>query len=237
VGKDKNWYDPAMRILIVEDDARIALPLKEELEHQQHFVQVAEDGELGFNLSAAENYDLILVDVMLPKLDGVRLCEKLRAHGCEASIIMITARDTTANKIIGLDAGADDYLVKPFEVEELLARIRAVMRRNKEPRDQVLMWGDLSLDTALCEARFNSQLIDLTPTEFKLLAHFLRNPQRTFSKDALITRLWLNEEPPTDDVIKTHIKGLRQGLSRAGAPREMIETVYGFGYRLKRHVQ
>ena len=226
-----------MKVLIVEDDDRIAAPIKEELEHQQYLVHTAFDGEAGLELATNDHYDLILLDIMLPKLDGVQICRALRERGCKSAILMITACDKTSNKIAGLDSGADDYLVKPFELDELLARIRAVMRRNIETRDPVLRWSDLVLDPITCEVRYREQPINLTPTEFRLLAHFLRNPNRTFNKDELVNRLWLPDEMPTDTVIKAHIKGLRNKLERAGAPRNMIETIYGFGYRLSQHVQ
>jgi len=222
-----------MKVLIVEDDERIAAPIKEELEHQQYLVHTAFDGESGLLLAKEDHYDLILLDVMLPKMDGFRLCQQLRQLGCKSAIVMLTARDQTSNKIMGLDCGADDYLVKPFELDELLARIRAVLRRNTESREPLLKWRDLVLDPLTTEVHNKDVLIKLTPTEFRLLAHFLRHPNRTFNKDELVNRLWLPDEVPAYDVVKAHIKGLRNKLEKAGAPRDMIETVYGFGYRLK----
>jgi DNA-binding response OmpR family regulator len=222
-----------MKILIVEDDERIAAPIKEELEHHQYLVHTAFDGETGLSLAKEAYYDLVLLDVMLPKLDGLRVCQQLRQQGCKSAIIILTARDQTSNKIMGLDCGADDYLVKPFELDELLARIRAVLRRNSDMREPQLKWRDLVLDPQTTEVRYKNALIKLTPTEFRLLFHFLRNPSRTFTKDELINRLWLPGDEPAYDVIKAHIKGLRNKLEQAGAQRDVIETVYGFGYRLK----
>jgi DNA-binding response OmpR family regulator len=236
-GENRSCIILIMKVLIVEDDERIAAPIKEELEHQQYLVDTAFDGENGLSLASQVHYDLILLDIMLPKLNGLDLCRRLRQDGCKSAIVMLTARDRTAEKIEGLDAGADDYLVKPFEIDELLARIRAVMRRNSESRDPVLRWSDLVLDPITCEVQFQRKPINLTPTEFRLLAHFLRNPNRTFNKDELVARLWLPNEMPTDTVVKAHIKGLRNKLERAGAPRNMIETIYGFGYRLSQNVQ
>ena len=225
-----------MKILIIEDDERIAEPIKEVLEHQQFLVSVAADGETGLNLALGEHYDLILLDIMLPKMDGVKVCQSLRMNGCKSAVIMLTALDQKKNKISGLDAGADDYLVKPFDIDELLARVRAVLRRNSETREPLLKWRGLVLDATACEVKHSDKLVELTPTEFRLLAHFLRHPHRTFSKDELVGRLWLPEEAPTDDVVKAHIKGLRKALQRAGVPDGMIETVYGFGYRLGANV-
>jgi DNA-binding response OmpR family regulator len=224
-----------MKVLIVEDDERIAEPLKEELEHQHNLVRLAFDGEVGLKLALEDNYDLILLDVMLPKLSGIEVCQQLRSAGCKSAVLMLTALDKTANKIIGLDAGADDYLVKPFEVDELLARIRAVMRRNLGAIDPLFEFGDVVLDPTACEVRSKGRLISLTPTEYRLLANFLKHPGKIFSKEDLIARLWLPDEHPTESVVKAHIKGLRNKLHAADAPRDMVETVYGFGYRLKRN--
>jgi len=224
-----------MKVLIIEDDDRISLPLKQDLENQHALVQLAYDGEVGLKLGLEINFDLILLDLMLPVIDGMTVCQKLRQAGCKAAIIMITARNKTANKIMGLNCGADDYLAKPFELEELTARIRAVMRRGSESRQPLLTLGDLSLDLNTCVTSYHNKPIELTPTEYRLLAHFLSNPLRTYSKDELVERLWNDDEVTSDNVIKTHIKGLRNKLVSVGAPRDIIETVYGMGYRLKTH--
>lgn len=224
-----------MKVLIIEDDDRIALPLKEDLEQQHYLVQLAFDGEIGLKLALEVQYDLILLDLMLPIIDGMTVCRRLRQAGCKSAIVMITARNKTSNKIMGLDCGADDYLAKPFELEELTARIRAVMRRGSESRHPLLTLGDLSLDLNTCVTSYRGQPFDLTPTEYRLLAHFLSNPLRTYSKDELVNRLWNDDEVTSDDVIKTHIKGLRNKLCAVGAPRDIVETVYGMGYRLKNH--
>ncbi len=229
-------YHYTMKILIVEDDERIALPLKEDLEHQHYVVQLACDGESGLNLGSEEEYDVILLDLMLPMMDGMTVCRKLRQSGCKAAIIIITARGKTANKISALDSGADDYLVKPFDVEELGARIRAVLRRGTEPLLPVLTFGKLSIDPSSCITTYKDLIVNLTPTEYRLLTQFLSNPHRAYSKEELINRLWSTEsELAGGAIIKTHIKGLRKKLNAVGAPRDVIETVYGIGYRLKAH--
>jgi two-component system, OmpR family, response regulator QseB len=221
-----------MKILIIEDDDRISLPIKQDFERQHNSVTLAFDGEEGLRLGLDDSYDLILLDLMLPKIDGMTVCQRLRRAGSKAAIVMITARNNTANKILGLDCGADDYLAKPFELEELAAHIRAVMRRGNESRQPVLTFGDLSVDLNTCVTSYRDIVIELTPTEFRLLAHFLSNPLRTFSKDELVERLWC-DDAASENVIKNHIKGLRGKLASAGAPRDIVETVYGIGYRLK----
>jgi DNA-binding response OmpR family regulator len=218
-----------MKLLIIEDDERIAIPLKEDLEHQKYVVELAVDGEMGLEMALSGQYELILLDLMLPHIDGMTVCRRLRQAGCNSAVIMITARDLASNMILGLDSGADDYLVKPFNVEELGARIRAVLRRGRDAVEPVLKAGELSLNPSSCITSY-----DLTPTEYRLLAHFMGNPHRAYSKQELITRLWSSDDEITNDsVIKTHIKGLRGKLTAVGAPKDIVETVYGIGYRLK----
>ncbi|MBU6454532.1 MAG: response regulator transcription factor [Cyanobacteria bacterium REEB67] len=220
------------KILLVEDDDRIAAPVREDLENQSYFVDRAADGETGLQLASQTAYDLILLDLMLPKIDGFSLCEKLRSTGYKGAILMLTGRNSKYDKIQGLDSGADDYLVKPFDIDELAARVRALLRRNSDDRKPLLSCGALIIDTAACSISYDGQPVALTPTEYRLLVLFLRHPGRTFSKDELLEKLWSIGENPVADVIKAHMKGLRGKLAAAGAPREIIETVYGMGYRL-----
>lgn len=230
----KIHYHQSMKLLIIEDDERIAIPLKEDLEHQKYVVELAADGEMGLEMALSGQYELILLDLMLPQIDGMTVCRRLRQAGCNSAVIMITARDRASNMILGLDSGADDYLVKPFNVEELGARIRAVLRRGRDAVAPVLKAGELSLDPSSCITSYKGNVIDLTPTEYRLLAHFMGNPHRAYSKQELITRLWSSDDEITNDsVIKTHIKGLRAKLTAVGAPKDIVETVYGIGYRLK----
>lgn len=221
-----------MKILIVEDDKRIALPLREELEHQNYDVELAFDGESGQRLAETGKPDVIILDLMLPKLNGLQLCHELRKSGYPGGILILTARSARRDKVAGLDTGADDYLTKPFDMEELLARIRALGRRTPKGKGSLIAHGDIRLDPQKCSASYRETPIALTPTEFRLLAHLMRNPNTTFSKQALVDRLWL-DDTPTEQAIKTYIKSLRNKLGNAGAPRDVIETVYGFGYRLK----
>ncbi len=221
-----------MRILLIEDDDRIAKPLAEDLKHQHHVVEIARDGIEGWQYAQADNYDLILLDLMLPKLDGISLCQRLRASSCQSLILMLTARDTTTDKIIGLDAGADDYLVKPFELEELAARIRALSRRNLETHQPILAYKDLQLDPSSCKVTYQNKLLSLTPKEYMLLECFLKNPTQILTRSALMDKLWEFDKSSSEETIKTHITNLRKKLRLAGNSTEVIETVYGVGYRL-----
>lgn len=221
-----------MRILIVEDDDRIARPLAEDLRHQQHTVDLAGDGLEGWNYTQAIAYDLILLDIMLPEIDGISLCRKLRQTQSSSLILMLTAKDTTGDKVVGLDAGADDYLVKPFELDELAARIRALSRRHHEVQSPALAHGKLRLDPCLCEVTYEGDRLDLTPKEYILLEYFLRHPQQVLTRSALLDKLWECDSFSGEGTIRTHITNLRQKLKAAGSPDNLIETVYGLGYRL-----
>lgn len=223
----------AMRILVIEDDELIANPLTKLLRDHHYAVDVACDGEAGWELAEALTYDLIVLDVMLPKLDGINLCRQLRSHGIQSPIILLTSQDNSTNKVIGLDAGADDFVTKPFDFQELLARIRALLRRGSSALPPLLEWENLRLDPSICEVTYNSKPLHLTPKEYGLLELFLRNPHRIFSCSAIIDHLWSFEEPPGEDTVRTHLKGLRMKFRKAGVTNEPIETVYGIGYRLR----
>ena len=221
-----------MKILVVEDDEIISDAIVEYLSDQHYAVEAAYDGKSAWDLLEVFTYDLILLDVMLPEMDGITLCRKLRNQGMDIPILMLTARDTLDNKIEGLDAGADDYLVKPFELEELSARIRALLRRGGATTAPILTWGKLSLDPSTCEVFFDEKELALSPKEYKLLEFFLRNGRRVFSRAQILEHLWSFEQVPEEATVKAHIRGLRQKLESVGAPSNLIETVYGLGYRL-----
>ena len=224
-----------MKILIVEDDDRIAKPLAEDLRHQHHVVEIAADGLEGWEYTQAIDYDLILLDLMLPKLDGISLCKQLRQSQYNALILMLTAKDTTSDKIIGLDAGADDYLVKPFEIEELAARIRALCRRSQETKPPILTYGKLQLDPANNEVKYDGRVLTLTPKEYMILELFMRHRDRVFSRSAILDKLWELDRViiAGDRTVRTHITNLRHKLKDAGMSSDCIETVYGLGYRLR----
>jgi DNA-binding response OmpR family regulator len=222
-----------MRILLVEDDSQLIQSLTEALALQRYIVDAVRDGEAGWEKAQSFTYDLILMDVTLPKLDGIRLCERLRDHGNSSPVLMLTARDTSLDKVIGLDAGADAYMVKPFDLQELLAQIRALLRRGQSGTSSVLSWGALSLDPASYEVLYGRSPIHLTPKEFALMEALLRYGKRVLSRAAIIEQIWTWQELPEEDTIKTYIKNLRAKLRAAGAPKDLIENVHGVGYRLK----
>lgn len=224
-----------MKILLVEDDAGFAEALAEALSDQWYAVDVASDGEAGWMQAQAMDYDLMLLDVMLPKLDGISLCQRLRAKGYSNPILMITARDTSYDKVSGLDAGADDYVVKPIDLPELLARVRALLRRGMSSTSPVLEWGGLKLDPSTYDVSYDNKPLRLTPKEYALLELFLRSGRRVLSRSLLIEHIWSLESPPTEDTVKAHVKSLRNKLKTVGAPNDLIETVHGLGYRLKQN--
>lgn len=222
-----------MRILLVEDDGAFAQAVVAILAQQNYAVDVAKDGEAGWEFTRTWEYDLIVLDVMLPKLDGISLCRQLREQGYPMPILLLTAKDAATDKVLGLDAGADDYVVKPLDFQELTARIRALLRRGNLAKSPILEWAELRLDPRSCEVTYQGQALQLTPTEYSLLELFLRNPERVFSRGAIIENLWAFEDPPGEDTIRSHIKGLRQKLRSVKAPADLIQTVYGLGYRLQ----
>ena len=222
-----------MKILVVEDDELVAQALSAVLTHQNYAVEVASDGLDGWELVQAFDYDLIILDITLPKLDGISLCQKIRSGGWLIPIMLVTGCDSPHEKATGLDAGADDYVVKPFEEEELVARVRALLRRGKVNLQPVLEWGDLRLDPTSCEVDYDTKNLSLTPKEYSLLELFLRNSRRVFSCGMILEHLWSYEDIPSEEAVRTHIKGLRMKLKAAGAPGNLVETVYGIGYRLK----
>jgi DNA-binding response OmpR family regulator/HPt (histidine-containing phosphotransfer) domain-containing protein len=221
-----------MRILLVEDDEGLAEVLCKDLADRHYLVEVASDGQAGLELTEAFQYDLILLDFMLPKLDGISLCRKLRSRGDRTPILLLTAYDSSTEKVAGLDAGADDYVVKPCDFEELLARIRALLRRGNATASPVIEWENLRLDPSNCEVAYNGNVLHLTAKEYALIELFLRNSQRIFSQSSLLDHLWSFDEPPLENTVRAHIKSLRKKLKQAGA-EDLIETVYGLGYRLR----
>lgn len=222
-----------MKILVVDDNELMTETLTAVLEQQNYVVEVATDGQAGLALATSYDYDLLLLDVMLPRLDGISLCRQLRLLNYTGPILLLTGRDSIHDKAIGLDAGADDYLVKPFDPEELRARIRALLRRAGLIRHPQLTWGQLQLDPNNCEVTYAAQLLSLTPKEYALLELFLRNNRRVFSCGSILDHLWAYDDTPGEEAVRTHIKGLRHKLKAAGAPADLLETVYGIGYRLK----
>jgi DNA-binding response OmpR family regulator len=221
-----------MRILLVEDDIRLAETLAEALTDQRYVVDVVTDGEAGWDQAKVLEYDLLLLDVMLPELDGISLCQRLRSHGYSMPVLMLTARDTVSDKIAGLDAGADDYVVKPIDLQELFARVRALLRRGSATSPPILEWEALRLDPSTYEVSYGETPVHLTPKEYGLLELLMRNGRRVLSRSAIIEHVWSLETPPEEHAVKVHIRGLRQKLKAAGASEDLIETVHSMGYCL-----
>ncbi|WP_448572489.1 response regulator [Trichothermofontia sp.] len=222
-----------MKILVIEDDELIATVLSEMLTAHHYIVEHATDGKTGLDLAQAFTYDLIVLDLSVPLLDGLSVCRKLRQQGLLTPILVLTARDSEVDKAQALDAGADDYVCKPFNALELLARIRALIRRSQTVSTPSLTWERLVMHPLRGEVTYAKSSLALTPKEFALLELFLRHPQRIFSRSAILDQLWPNENPPSESAVTMHVKDLRQKLKAAGLTHEVIETIYGMGYRLK----
>ncbi|MEB3250318.1 MAG: response regulator transcription factor [Merismopediaceae bacterium] len=221
-----------MRILLVEDDLPLAETLSEALSDQLYTVDIATDGSLAWDYTRRIEYDLIILDVMLPELDGITLCQKWRSQSYLMPILMITAKDTVSDKITGLDAGADDYVIKPVDLGELLARVRALLRRGSVASQPILAWGPIKLNPSTYEVSYDNEILSLTRKEYSILELLLRNGRRVLSRSMIIDSIWKLESPPEEDTVKVHVRSLRQKLKEAGLSKDLIETVHGIGYRL-----
>jgi two-component system, OmpR family, response regulator len=221
-----------MRILLVEDNQELIDVLSQGLAEQNYTIDVALDGEAGWELVEVFPYDLIVLDVVLPKLDGISFCRRLREQKNPVLVMLLTARDTITDKLIGLDSGADDYVVKPVNLHELAARIRALSRRISTTPASVLICHELRLDPSTKEVTYAGQMLQFSRKEYLILELFLRNQQRVFSRGAIVDHVWsYAEEPPDEATVKSHIKNIRRELKAVGAG-DLIETVYGQGYRI-----
>jgi two-component system, OmpR family, response regulator len=221
-----------VRVLVVEDEARMAGLLKRALQEEGHAVDIASDGPEGLWLATENAYEAIVLDVMLPGLDGIQLCRRLRESGSWVPVLLLTARDGVGDRVRGLDAGADDYLVKPFSLLELAARLRALARRGDRPRPAVLAEGDLKLDPAAKRAWRAGTEVQLTPKEFALLEFFLRHPGRVLTRSQIIEAVWDFAYDGGSNVVDQYVKYLR-GKVDVPFGRHDIETVRGMGYRLR----
>ena len=220
-----------MRILIVEDDPRLAGPIADDLRRQSHIVDLAVEGSAGFNYAARGLHDLVLLDVLLPGENGLNVCRRLRHAGNQAMILMITALDAIEDKVAALDAGADDYIVKPFDLAELSARIRAVARRPRELRPATLRHGNLLLDPHSAVVTIDGRSVTLTRTEYLLCETLMGHPRQLFTREALRQRVSSIDRGATLESIRTHMGNMRRKLLAAGCTSDPIETVYGSGYR------
>jgi len=221
-----------MRILVVEDEARMASLVKRGLEEEGYAVDIAGNGEDGVWLGTENPYDAVVLDVLLPDIDGFEVCRRLRAAGRWAPILMLTARDAVPDRVRGLDAGADDYLTKPFSYSELLARLRALLRRGSHERPAALTVGDLTLDPATRDILRGDQPVDLTPKEFSLLEYFMRHPGEVLTRTQILEHVWDFAFDGDSNVIEVYVRYLREKVDRPFG-RQSLETVRGVGYRLR----
>jgi DNA-binding response OmpR family regulator len=220
-----------MRLLLVEDAHALAIALSEGLSRHGFVVDVCDDGETALDLAVTNPYVGIILDRVLPRLDGLSVCQRLRARGSAVPILMLTARDTLEDRVEGLDAGADDYLVKPFAFPELLARARALTRRHAAQRTNLLQAGELTLDLSTGRLQRGSHDIPVSAKELHLLTALLRHPGRLLTHAQLVEQAWDHEAEPTPELVRAHIKNLRRKLAEHGVER-LIETVHGLGYRV-----
>ncbi len=221
----------AEKILVIEDDPKIADFLRRGLTYENFKVFVAHDGETGLKIARDEPPDLVILDWMLPGLDGVEVCKRLREAG-SVPILMLTAKDAVTDKVRGLDAGADDYLVKPFHFEELLARIRAIFRRHKPSQEVVLKFADLVLNNSTREVTRGGRKVDLTTKEFDLLHFFIMHPRQVLPRELIYDRIWGYDFGGESNILEVYIRYLRAKLEAKGEVR-LLQTVRGVGYALR----
>lgn len=221
-----------MRILVIEDEIKLANAIKRALELQKYAVDTAYDGEEGFDLASTENYDLIILDIMLPKMNGIEVCTELRAEKKDTPIIMLTARGQISDKTTGLDSGADDYMVKPFSFEELFSRIRALVRRSAKEASSDLQFHDLSLNPTTFKVHRAGKQIQLSSKEFSILEYLLRNKNKVVSKNQIVEHVWDYDADVLPTTVEVHIKNLRDKIDKPFAT-PLIYTARGFGYELR----
>jgi len=220
-------YNSFMRVLAVEDEHKIANSIKKGLEQESYAVDVAFTGNEGYDLASAEEYDLIILDLLLPGINGIEICKKLREQQIHTPILILTAKGQVEDKVSGLDAGADDYLTKPFAFEELLARIRALIRRPKVSLESVLKIDDLSLDTLTYQVKKGDKNIQLSSKEYALLEYLLRHPNQILTKEQIISHIWNYDDDVLPNTVEVYIGYLRNKIGKS-----LIHTVRGFGYLL-----
>ena len=220
-----------MKILVVEDEHRLADLLRRALEHERHNVELAYDGDDGLQRAQSATFDLVVLDVMLPKLDGFEVCRRLREEEIRTPVLMLTARDAVSDRVEGLDAGADDYLTKPFAVAELLARVRALGRRGPQAASETLQVSDLMLDPGRHVVRRAGKHVDLTRTEFALLEYFMRHPGQVLTRQQIMDHVWGYDYETMTNVVDIYVHYLRNKIER-GFGGKLIRTVRGVGYSI-----
>ena len=222
-----------MRILVVDDEPAVREAVDRALRLEGYRTELAEDGRSALNAIASAPPDALVLDVLMPHVDGLEVCRRLRAAGDRTPVLMLTARDTVADRVRGLDAGADDYLVKPFALEELLARVRALLRRARDGEEGgVLRFADLTLDRAAWEARRGGRTLTLSRTEFQLLAMFMEHPRQVLTRDVIFDRVWGYDFGPTSNSLEVYVGYLRRKTEAEDEPR-LLHTVRGVGYVLR----
>jgi len=221
-----------MRVLVVDDEPAVRSALERALKLEGYDVDLAEDGADALHRLALNAPDAIVLDVLMPRVDGLEVCRRLRQADDATPVLMLTARDAVSDRVAGLDAGADDYLVKPFALEELFARLRALLRRTTNGSATQLRFADLTMDTGTREVRRGERSIELTRTEFLLLELFLRNPRQVLTRSLIFDRVWGYDFGPTSNSLEVYVGYLRRKLEEAGEPR-LIHTVRGVGYALR----
>jgi DNA-binding response OmpR family regulator len=224
-----------MRILIVEDEPKLAKLIKQVLEEELYQVEVAPDGEQGLDMALVGGYDLLILDLMLPKMDGLQICRQLRRERNNVPVLMLTARDAIPDRVSGLDAGADDYLTKPFAFDELLARVRALSRRRLHPEDlanPVLKLADLELNLQTHQVKRDGKRIDLTAKEYLLLEYLMRNAGRVLTREQIINNVWEYDFEANSNVVDMYIHYLRNKID-GHHPQKLIQTLRGMGYSLR----
>ena len=219
-------------VLVVDDDQRIASAIRRALIYEGYQVEVARDGPLALTHVRERPPDLMILDVMLPGLDGMEVARRLQSAGGEFPVLMLTAKDGTSDRVRGLDSGADDYLVKPFAYEELLARVRALLRRRAPRRQRTIRYADVTMDLGAHEVKRDGRLVPLTAKEFDLLELFLRNPRQVLTRERIMDAVWGFDFGATSNVVDVYVGYLRQKLEDGGAPR-VIQTLRGVGYVLR----
>jgi len=219
-----------MRILLVEDETKVAALVKQALEEEDHTVEVAGDGNTGLAIALEQEFDLVVLDWLLPGLDGVGVCSGMRSAGLATPILMLTARDAVEHRIEGLDSGADDYLTKPFALGELLARVRALLRRSVQPASLVLTIGDLTLDPSARRVKRGDRDVELSAREYALLNYLMHNPRKTLTRSMIAERVWGYDFDSGTNVVDVYINYLRNKIDR-GHTRKMIHTIRGVGYQ------
>jgi two-component system response regulator MprA len=236
VGKciyEKNWRKRMKaHMLVVDDDPRITELLRRILAYEGYSIAIAASGDEALKRTLERPPDLIVLDIMLPGINGLEVARRLRAAGDNVPILMLTARDSVADRVEGFETGADDYLIKPFAPEELLVRVKALLRRNQEERHEVLHYADVELDTGTRVAYRGTREIDLSPTEYELLALFLRRPRQVLTREIILDRVWGMDFEGSSNVMEVYVGYLRAKLEAEGEPR-LIQTVRGVGYVFK----